>query len=421
MAICSHNVRRWVGSLLLSGIMVPLCGVEPESSWKGSMATFSKNSTLEKHINFHERQISVQKRDFQDFYSQFKKDLSDRYHISYGIDISFMPQRVAPAGKQTSWQFIFSPSANWNLFKSDSIGDGSVQFGYNLVRYWGTDAQTLQNRAGVASGINDFVTAENNFSTLTYTHVFPQKWLTVVVGQYSLYDIDGTTYNNDQQTGFISYTLSQNGSATYSLGSLGAYAQVQPSDDFVAMGGFYDSRNILGVNIKWNSFTKSKYACWGMLQWTPTFKSLGAGQYSFLAYNTAAVPEQPKKTFGWSLNACQNLNERWTVFGRINGATGDALPVSNSYQLGTACANPLNRNPNDVLGVAIAMNKISAEALGVNADSIRSTETVLEVQWVWGFGKWFTITPDYQLFLHPAQARSHTTASLFSIRANFTF
>lgn len=64
------------------------------------------------------------------------------------------------------------------------------------------------------------------------------NWLSVNVGQYSLYFIDGTSQDYNQQTGFIRYSLSQNGSATYPVASFGAYLQFTPTSEWMMQVGF---------------------------------------------------------------------------------------------------------------------------------------------------------------------------------------
>ncbi|MEG0036941.1 MAG: carbohydrate porin [Victivallaceae bacterium] len=357
-------------------------------------------------------------------YSLFKKKIQNCTNTEYSLDISILPQyahsNIGP--KKVAWQTMYNPSVNWELFNNKEQGAGSIQFSYILVRYWGNEALTLGNRIGIAGGINDFTSNTSNFNQLTYTQVFPNDKFSAVVGQYSLYAIDGTTYDNDQQTGFISYALSQNGSATYSLGSLGAYGQINLTPQLMVQAGFQDAFNINGVNIDFLNLSKNKYNTFFYTQWNPSNRC-GPGQYSFLVYNTRAVPQQKAKTTGWSFNFSQNVSKKVSWFGRANGASGNALPIKRSFVLGVAADNPCNRNNQDLIGLAMAVNAVSPKGSGIvnpATTPIRSQETVIETFCTIGFGPYISLSPDFQFYIHPAREPKRNTAVCYGLRTNIT-
>ncbi len=330
-------------------------------------------------------------------YIEAKNFLTDKLGLQIGLDISYTAQRVAPGGKQTAIQGIYYPYVTWTLFQDHSLGSGVLNVNYNYIHYWGQQASVLQNRGNLVTPINDYTENQYFFSQLTYTHTLPGKWdwLSVTLGQFPLYNFDGTEYVDNQQTGLMNYALAQNASSAYPLASLGAYVQAQSSQWTVA-AGYQDATNITGAEIHGKTAFDGKYTGFGSVSWTPSFK-LGDGQYSFLYYYQPAVAQQDENVNGWSINAQQNIGSKWAVFGRANGSTGGAVPIKNSYALGLSWINPLERNPLDVITFGAAYNRLSAEALGYPVQ-MRSSETVFELQWVWGIGKFVTVTPDLQLY-----------------------
>ena len=84
-----------------------------------------------------------------------------------------------------------------------------------------------------------------------------------------------------------------------------------------------------------------------------------------LLYNQPYVDVQKETTNGWSLNASQNIGEKWAVFGRINGVSGSTAEINQSYVLGAVYNNPLDRNPLDQIGFAAAYNKIDEKVEAV--------------------------------------------------------
>lgn len=391
-------------------------------SLAGAQTASTMDSVKKSPAKHEQRQASrqeIENHSFSDFgqeYLNFKKDLSDKLDLQVGVDISYTAQRVSPNGKQTSVQGIYYPYLTWTPFSDTKIGSGAVNFNYNLIRYWGQQASTLQSRANLVTAFNDYSSNQEIFSQLTYTHTLPGdwKWLSVTVGQFPMYNFDGSNFVDNQQTALMNFAMSQNATSTYPSASLGAYVQAAPGDwTFVA--GYQDATNVTGQRIKFKTAFDGDYTTFGSISWTPTIKGLGAAQYSVLVYHQPGVEAQPEKSTGWSVNASQDFGDKWTLFARANGASNGVTPIQNSYVLGTSYANPLERNPQDAITLGVAYNRISGKGLGY-PPSYRDNETAIELQWVWGIGKFVTITPDLQLYPKAASDSDQGMATVVGLR-----
>ncbi len=353
-------------------------------------------------------------------YSDFKNYLNNNYAFNYSVDISLMPQYGAPSGKTTAWQTIIAPSFAWTNFNNE-YGTGTLNFAYTIVRYSGSQAEKIENNIGVVTPINDYDTKSTSFNELYYSYQLPDKWnwLTVALGQYSIYNFDGTNYNSNQQINFINYALSQNGSASYSIAGLGGFVQITPNKDWNFAFGAQDATNIDGVSVRFNSLDDKHYATFVYGAYTPTISSLGQSEIAVLLYNQPWVKEQQQTTNGWSINLSQNVGEKWSFFGRINGVSGNMMDIKQSWVLGGIYNNPLNRNPLDQIGLAFAYNRIDEKAVGSELNNKR--EKVVEAYWTWGISKWAAITPDVQLYIDPAQNAKSDYGTVFSLRATLFF
>lgn len=346
---------------------------------------------------------------------QNAKHLSNKIGLDIGVDVSYLAQRAAPNGKQTAVQGVYYPYLTWNLFKNDSLGAGQLNINYTFVRYWGTQSTQLQNRINTATAFNDYAANQEFFSQFSYTHTLPGSlnWLSITVGQYPLYNFDGTTYLDNQQTALMNFALSQNATSAYPSASLGGYVQAQ-TKDFTLAGGYQDATNITGEHIELGDAFSGKYTAFGYAAWTPNFH-VGAGQYSVLYYYQPAVEKQPTHVHGWSFNMQQNLGEKWAVFGRANGSTNGVTGVKNSYALGGALLNPLNRNSQDVILLGVAYNRLSAAGQGY-PNYMRAGETAVELAWVWGLGKLVTLTPDVQFYPRAAFNNKNQFTTVVGLR-----
>ena len=341
------------------------------------------------------------------------KEFFYQYHIDVGATVSFLAQRVAPAGKQTSIQAVYNPYVSWHAFESETWGSGEINLNYTFVHYWARQAATLQNRANLAVSINNFEDNQKNWAQFSYTHTLPQAWdfLSLTVGQYAIDDSDGTQFVDDQQTFLLHHSLSQNESALYPDSSFGAFAQAT-LNEFTFTTGYQDANNLTGEQIRLGDAFDGQYTTFGAVMWAPTF-AVGTAQYGFLYYYQPSTQKRPGGGHGWSFNVQQNIGSTWAVFARANGATEGILPVKQSYALGGALLNPLGRNAQDALVFAVGHNRLSRQGLD-NPAKMHPSETVLEAQWIWGLGKLVTLTPDLQII--PRAGLGNHPVAVFGLR-----
>ncbi len=358
--------------------------------------------------------------DFGKKYSDFKTYLQNKYDLGYSLTASFTGQYGSPNGKETAFQTILYPAATWTMF-NNQLGTATLNFAYNIVQYSGANGSTIGDNIGVVTSINDYTEQQNEFPELYIDYQLPGElnWITIGLGQYPIYNFDGTTYDANQQENFINWTFSQNASSTYPTAGLGSYLQLNPNPEWSFALGFQDATNIDGKSISTSGLDEKHYTTFGYVSYNPKINNLGLGQYSFLYYNQPWVESQPQTTNGWSLNASQNIGEKWAVFGRINGVSGEQAEIDNSYLLGAVMNNPFNRNPLDQIGMAFALNHINEDAVGQPLE--HSYEKVLEGYVSFGVSKWMTITPDVQIYFNPALNPKSDTAFAFSLRATVFF
>lgn len=347
-------------------------------------------------------------------YSMFKYWLNKNYGIDYGIDISFMPQRGAPSGKYNAAQLYVYPYLSWTTHKNE-YGTGTLNMAYTIIRYGNHDASDIGNRMGVVDDINDYSTNANEFNELYYTYQFGGKfdWLTLGLGQYPIYNFDGSEYNSNQQVNFINYALSQNASSTYSIAGVGAFVQITPNSDWSFAIGAQDASNVDAVSVRVNDLSDGHFTTFVQAQYSPTNK-LGEAEFSVLLYNQPSVKLQPQTTNGWSINLSQNIGEKWNIFGRVNGTSGHMDTIEQSWSAGIVRLNPLGRNELDQIGLAYAYNKINEEAVGEPLS--HDAEQVIEAYWAWGLSKWATITPDIQFYINPSLNQKSDYGTAVSLR-----
>ncbi len=352
-------------------------------------------------------------------YENFKQNLQKNYGFDYGLTYSLLGQYGAPSGKKAAFQSIAYPDFTWTLFNND-MGNLALNAAYNMVQYSGSNGNGIGNRIGVITPINDYTEQSNEFPELYLTYQLPAdyNWMTIGLGQFPIYNFDGTAYNSNQQENFINWTFAQNASSTYPTAGIGGYIQASPND-WVFTIGAQDATNITGESISTSNLDEKHYTTFASIAYNPTISGLGQGQYSVLYYNQPWVKKQPQTTNGWSLNAMQNLGDKWAIFGRINGVSGDMATIDTSYMMGVVMNNPWDRNQLDQIGFAAGLNHINEDAAGAPLE--HNYETVLEGYTAFGVSSFMTITPDIQIYFNPAENPKSDNAFVFSLRATVFF
>jgi porin len=352
-------------------------------------------------------------------YARFKREVKKGTGLSWSIPVSYLQQWGLPDGGWPAGQILATPGLDWEMFHSKTFGAGTLQVAYTRVQYpWRQSAADIASNLGIIAQINDYPgNGEDSFDQLTYTHAFPGNKLLLSIGQYPFYNFDGNQYLDDQQKNFNNYLFSQNGTSTYPIAGLGAYAQINATNTIQLAAGFQNATDITGANLSSKGFSEENFAWLGYAQWTPKFHGLGDAQYSLTYYDVTTVPLQPSST-GWSFNAVQNLNDAWAVFGRANGAWGYVTPIRTSYAVGGAMNNPLGRSEMDQIGLAFGY----AEAAGppTNLPGTRD-EKIVEVYWSSELFGGLLLTPDVQYILDPAGDTGRDSVWALSLRATLMF
>jgi hypothetical protein len=257
-------------------------------------------------------------------YSRFKQSVKKATGLSWSMPVSYLQQWGLPDGGRSAGQLLATPGLDWELFRSRTFGTASLQFAYTLVDYpWRQTGASIADHLGVIAEINDFPgNDENSFDQLSYTQTFPGNKLLLTIGQYPLSNFDDNQYLADQQQNFNNLLFTQNGSQTYPVAGLGAYAQVNITRTIQLAAGVQNATDIAGTNLSSDGLSGQSTAWFAYAQWMPKLHGLGEAQYGFAYFDVPAVPEQAKRSTSWSFNAVQHLNDTWAIFGRANGALG---------------------------------------------------------------------------------------------------
>ena len=360
--------------------------------------------------------------DFHDEYRRVKKELRRDYDLQYSMLVSLIPQWATPNGGPGVVQLVYTPTISWSPFTNTAAGSGAFTFLMQQTQFWTkANSASQQARLGLITPPNGQTTNLREYDQLMYTHTFSNgwNWLSITLGQYTFSAYDSSQYAGNEQTNFISYPLSQNATQTYPNGALGAYAQAaSPDQQFIFAGGFQGATNVNANTLSTPGFSAGKHAYFIAGEWAPNL--LGGGAYSLLGYSQPSVPQQPSNTntLGVSFSAVQNIDAKWGLFLRANGASGTATPIETSVAWGGIYNNPFGRNKLDQVGLGTFWDKTNLKAVGQPA---RNAEWGAELYYNYALFKGLWLTPDIQLYFDPALHPGAGPAAVFTIRTTALF
>ncbi len=377
----------------------------------------TKAGTVHSNIRHSREQASLSERAgglYAD-YGEFKERMEEDYGLSWSLNLSYRWRWQQPADIARSEQMLFWPSLNWDIFDSERFGAGSIQALYFGERF---NYGAVRVGSGARSRTIEASPYRNRFGQLTYTHTLPGEKLAVSIGQYSLFMFDSNPYLADQQQNFVNSAFSENPSSTYPVSGLGAYLQYNLRSDLQLLGGFQNGQRGDDNGFSTAGFSDHRYTWWGHVQWMPNFPGLGSAQYSLTTYQSPELTDTPGSS-GWSLNAAQNFNDHWAVFGRANHSRQNEGPSKSSLVAGVAYNNPLGRSATDQIALSIGSSQqdgLLARLLGTERSQM------IEAYWNWTLlGGGILLTPDLQYIRHPSFAPNRESVLVFSLRTTFLF
>jgi len=361
--------------------------------------------------------LSADLNSYYDQYLGFKNTIQNDFNLQFSMPVSVFGQWGTPNAGPGVAAVVYSPTLIWTPFTNTAIGSGAFTFSFQQWQFWThADTSSLQGNMGLLAAPSDWFSNGYEFGQITYTQTFPGNWLAVSVGQYSFAQYDGNQYAGNAQTNFFNFSLAQNGTQTYANAGVGAYVQITPVKVLQFAGGLQGATDVTGETLTIKGFSNGELAYFLSAQWSPTF--LAGGTYNLIYYNQPAVPEQPSASQGISFSASQNLNATFALFLRANHASGDAADIETSVAFGGIMNNPFGRNRLDQAGLGLAWDQTNLAAV---VGPARSSEWVADLYYNYTVFKAMQITPDVQVYFHPALAPNTSTAAVFSLRTTFKF
>ena len=347
-------------------------------------------------------------------YFEAKQNFEDKYKVNLGADGAYRLQNLK---SQNVSQLFITPYLRKNI-SDNKYGKTDFDFSMNIVRFGGQKPADTASRYGIATLFNSYDADYTELYELYFSYTLPSEFkrITIGAGQIPVSKFDSPTTSDLQSYDFLNSATSQNTTFIYPTAGIGAYAQVELSQNVTASMGAADASNPLADGIRLSGFGKNSY--FTSVHYTPNFYNRYKGSYSLLLYSKPHVKKAPYSGQGWSLYFAQDVSDKHSLFLRINGATGNNVTVNGSYSVGWLWLNPFNRPQNDKLGVAYSVNKINKKA----TDDVvyNRYEHITEAYYDYKITENFSLLSDAQLYLRRGFAKTNSPAAVVSLGLNLS-
>ncbi|HTR86088.1 MAG TPA: carbohydrate porin [Reyranella sp.] len=288
--------------------------------------------------------------------------------------------------------------------------------------------------------------------------------ITVQAGRFSVHDLfDTNDYAQDPRVDFLNWSIWAAGAFDYAADRIGltyGIAAEYNQKDWAARAGYFLVGNFPNANVyDMNLFSRGQYVAELELRYKPWDRpgqaKFGVWMHETLAGNYSAalslaalnptlspndaiaIVRQGTPMYGYYVNLQQELTDDIGAFVRWSWNDGHSeisafTDISSSLSLGTSIKGTRWGRPDDVVGIAGAINWASPElqaflaagGTGVlvgDGQLSYASEQVIEAYYAVQLAKGMILTADYQLLINPAYNTARGPVNVFAGRLHVQF
>jgi porin len=351
-------------------------------------------------------------------YYDWKKRLKKNYGLSIGLSAYWLYQKAGESlsNEDDAVGGIYRFQGSWTAFGKGTGHPGRLEWRIENRSAVGSNLSPSQLSGEIgAAALNTGFGYSDNFKTdlsvLNWTQVFADQRAGAAAGRlgFDAY-LDAFMFQSFSR-GFLNRAFVLNPTmGTTGIGALGAVAKGFVIDQLWVGGQIYDGNAVSG-NFDFETFKEHEWLKALEVGWTPSINRYKTDRVQFTywakdARQKAGVP----KGSGWVVSASWQVTDRFIPFTRFGHSDGGAGVTAESAAS---------------IGVEFSPRKDQAWSLGAGwAKPSEKTfgpdlkdEYVFETSYKFQLWRSFSLTPDVQLLLDPANNPAESRVWVFGLRA----
>jgi porin len=349
----------------------------------------------------------------------WKGQVQDDHGLAMGFFVSFLGQTASDTttGDDDALGNILRFQGSWTLINRGAKNPGRIEWRVeHRDRMLGQQAPMDLSAAVGAAALNTGFPYSRNFDTdiavLNWTQGFRDETIGVAAGRlaFDVY-LDAMPFQTVSR-GFLNRAFILNPTiATTGIGALGTVARGFVGQNVIVGAQIYDGNAVNG-DFDFDTFQEHEYLKAVDVAWTPSYTRRKTDKIQLTYWNKdrrnqASVPSG----HGWAVSASWQVNANLLPFMRL-GHSNEGAGVAAKTALSGGFEYKVRPDQTWTFGMGWAKP--------ANQPSGTDDEVIIETSYKFQLAKNFSLLPDLQLLIDPANNPSENRAWVFSLRAILT-
>jgi porin len=351
-------------------------------------------------------------------YFDWKRRVQDDNGFAMGFQYYGLYQKATsslPGEDDDALGGIFRFQGNWTIFKKDNGNLGRIEYRVeSRSNIGGFKAPgSLGGRTGVATLAPGFAYNDSfdlDLAVLNWTQGFAEGKAGYAVGRlaFDVY-LDAFPFQTFSR-GYINRSFILNPTLpTTGVGAIGGVVKGFVSNN-VWVGAQMHDANAASGDFDWDTVQEGEWLKAIEVGYTPSFGQRKSHliQFTYWEKDARVLAGTPKGN-GWAVSAAYQLNDRYFPFVRFGHSDGGGgVAAEDAFSAGLE----ITRQFDQVWTLGAGWARPSEKTFGPGLDN----EVVLETSYKFQLSKNFSLTPDVQLILNPANDPSESSLWVFGVR-----
>lgn len=358
------------------------------------------------------------KRLFRRWYD-WKGKVQDEHGLALGFFFGFLGQTASDTttGDDEALGNILRFQGSWTLVNRGRKDPGRIEWRVEYRdRMLGQQAPMDLSGAVGTQAVNTGFPYTRGFdldiAVLNWTQGFRNETIGVAGGRlaFDVY-LDAMPFQTVSR-GFLNRVFILNPTiATTGIGALGAVGKALIGQNFIVGAQIYDGNAVNG-DFDFDTFKEHEYLKAVDVAWIPSYARRKTDKIQFTYWNKDARDKAGVSSgHGWAVSASWQVNEEllpFVRFGHSNEGAGVAAEtaLSGGFEWKT--------RPDQALTVGVGWAKPANKPSGTD------DEKVIETSYKFQLAKNFSLLPDFQLIIDPANNPAESSVWVFGLRAILT-
>ena len=354
-------------------------------------------------------------------YFDWKREQKEKNGLALGFNVWWLYQNASATlgPEDDAAGGIYRFQGSWTALGRDTDHPGRLEWRVENRSELGRNLapQQLGGEIGLAALNSGFAYSHNfktDISVLNWTQLFADQRAGVAVGRldFAAY-LDAFAFQTFSR-GFLNRSFVVNPTlGTTGIGALGAVMKGFVTDQLWLGGQIYDG-NAASGDFDIDTFEEGEWLKSVETGWTPSIarRKTDRIQFTYWSKDARAKAGVPKGS-GWAISGSWQVSDQWLPFLRVGHSDGGAGVAAEEA---VSAGFEFNPRRDQALSVGAGWAKPVAKTVGSNPRD----EYVIETSYRFQLSQNFSLTPDLQLLIDPANNPAEDRVWVLGLRAYLT-